>query len=127
LRRDEKASVIWHRVYGPLSDGRPGMFGFVVNRAEAQVLRLSVLYAALDCSDCIRAEHLLAALAVWRHAEQSARWIFGDAVGDPIADTILTALRQRGAMSRNDIHDLFGRHVSRPRIEHALALLAKLA
>jgi hypothetical protein len=126
LRRDEKASVIWHKVYGRLSDGQPGMFGAVTNRAEAQVLRLSVLYAVLDCSDVITSDHLLAALAVWRYAEQSARWIFGDAVGDPIADTILTALRQRGAMSRNDIYELFGRHVSRPRIEHALMLLAKL-
>jgi hypothetical protein len=101
------------------------MFGAATNRAEAQVLRLSVLYAMLDSSEAIRAEHLLAALAVWRYAEQSARWLFGDAVGDPIADTILAALRQR-PMTRNDLYNLFGRNVSRSRIEQALGLLARL-
>ena len=101
------------------------MFGAATNRAEAQVLRLSVFYAILDCSTAVRAEHLLAALAVWRYAEQSARWIFGDAVGDPVADTILAALRQQ-PMSRNDLYNLFGRNVSRSRIEQALGLLARL-
>jgi Bifunctional DNA primase/polymerase, N-terminal len=124
LRRDERASKLWHRVYEPLSDGASGMFGAATNRAEAQVLRLSVYYALLDCSEAIQADHLLAALAVWRYAEQSARWIFGDVVGDPIADTILAALRQR-PLARNEIYELFGRNVSRARIEQALAILAR--
>ena len=32
------------------------------------------------------------ALAVWEYAEHSARYIFGDALGDPLADEILAAI-----------------------------------
>jgi len=123
LRRDNQARAIWHDVYGALTAERAGMFGGATTRAEAQVLRLSVLYAILDCSASIRAEHLLAALAIWRYCEQSARWVFGDATGDPTADTILGALRRNGELDREDIVNLFGRHANRPRIERALSLL----
>jgi hypothetical protein len=125
VRRDAAASSLWHEVYGPLSEGRPGLLGAVVNRAEAQVLRLSVLYAVLDQSSEIKVEHLRAALAVWRYAEESARWIFGHSLGDPQADAILSALSQNGALSRNDIVNLFGRHVNRAQIDRALATLLK--
>src|SRR5205823_12015335 len=84
------------------------------------VVRLSVLYAALDYSEVIRAEHLLSALAVCRCCEASARWVFGDATGDPTADTILSALRRGGELDRQDIYELLGRHVNRSRIDAAL-------
>ncbi len=69
------------------------------------------------------AAHLLAALAVWEHAEASARWVFGDALGDRAADAILDALRRRGEMSRTDISDLFAHHESAARIRAALLAL----
>jgi hypothetical protein len=123
LRRDDEARAIWHTVYADLSRERPDMFGLATNRAEAQVVRLSVLYAALDCSELIRAEHLMAALAVWRYCEQSARWAFGDATGDPTTDAILAALRRNGDLDRDAIYNLLGRHVNGSRIEAALGLL----
>lgn len=124
LGRDDEARAVWTSVYGRLTDGRPGLLGAVTSRAEAQVLRLSVLFAVLDLSEVIRAEHLLAALAVWKYAEASAEIIFGDAVGDPIADMILTALRRKGELSRTAIADLLGRHPERHRIEAALISLS---
>ena len=53
------------------------MLGAATSRAEAQVLRISVLYAILDKALWIRPEHLLAALAVWEYAERSARKSWG--------------------------------------------------
>jgi hypothetical protein len=123
LRRDDAAGAVWREMYEDLSSGGPGLLGAATNRAEAQVLRLSVLYAILDRSQAILAEHLLAALAVWRYAEQSAAWVFGDAVGDEVADAILGAARARGEISRTDIRDLFARHVNHARIEQALVFL----
>jgi len=123
LRRDAEADDIWEEIYGQLTEGRPGLLGAITSRAEAQVLRLSVLYAILDRSLTITAEHLLAALAVWRYADASAEAIFGDAIGDPIADTILAALRRRGSLTRTDIGNLLSRHGDRHRIEAALASL----
>jgi hypothetical protein len=57
-------------------------------------MRLACLYALLDCSAVVNAYHLMAALDVWRYCEDSARFIFGDAVGDAMADEILRELRQ---------------------------------
>ncbi|MDI3341886.1 MAG: DUF3987 domain-containing protein [Sphaerobacter sp.] len=123
MERDADASELWRVVYGPLSDGGVGLLGSVLSRAEAQVMRLAAIYALLDRSRLIRAPHLEAALAFWEYVERSAEYIFGDALGDPTADTILSALRQSGPMVRTEIVNLFGRHASRGRIDRALGLL----
>jgi hypothetical protein len=102
--------------------------GAILSRAEAQVLRLSVLYTLLDSSLVVRIEHLKAALAVWQYCEASAQAIFGNRIGDSTADRILEALRQAGAegMSDNDIYELFGRNRSARERDRALALLEHL-
>jgi hypothetical protein len=123
--RDEAARKIWRSVYPELSEGRLGMLGAATSRAEAQVVRLSLLYALLDCSNAIRSEHMLAALAVWEYCDASARFIFGDALGDPVADAILQAVRETASgLTRTQIRDLLGRHRSEAEIERALAMLA---
>jgi DNA-binding transcriptional ArsR family regulator len=127
MERDEEARAIWFEVYPLLSAGQPGLFGAVTARSEAQVLRLSMLYALLDGSRIIRRPHLLAALAVWEYVEESARFIFGTALGDPTADQILKALQQsQFGLSRTEISSLFGRHRSANDIERALQYLFNL-
>ena len=108
---------------------KPGLLGSVTSRAEAQVLRLSMVYALLDRSSVIRVEHLRAALALWRFCEASAKYIFGDALGDPVADTILAALRSSGpaGLTRTQIRDLFDRHTKEDKIASALASLEALS
>lgn len=100
----------------------------MTGRAEAQVLRLSLLYALLDGVGVIRAEHLLAALAVWEYAEASARYIFGDALGNPIADRVLDQLRTAPeGLTRTEIRDLFGRHGKGSDIDIALRTLWEMS
>ena len=123
LTRDPLAQEAWRAIYSTLSAGRPGLLGAITNRAEAHTLRLSVLYALLDRSAVIRLEHLQAGLALWGYAETSARLIFGTRTGDPIADTLESALRERGPLTRTEIRDLFHRNVSEDRIEAALRAL----
>ena len=122
LQRDSEAREVWAAVYPELSEGKPGLFGAVTARAEAQVLRLSVLYAAMDGAEAIRLPHLKAALAVWDYAEASARYIFGDATGDLIADQIMDSLR-RGELPRTAINKLFQGHAKSYRIAQALNTL----
>ncbi|MEM7393416.1 MAG: DUF3854 domain-containing protein, partial [Verrucomicrobiota bacterium] len=111
LKRDERARQVWLKVYEALSDGRPGILGSVTSRAEAHVMRLASLYALLDESNLISEPHLLAALAMWDYVEQSCMYIFGDATGDPIADTILKALKLNSeGLTRTDISKLFGKN-----------------
>lgn len=121
MRRDPEARELWAEVYPELSEGKPGMFGSMTARAEAQVLRLSCIYALLDLSNIVRVEHLKAALACWEYCEQSARFIFGEALGDPVADQILEALNQTPqGLTRTEIRDLFQRNQSAKRIAIAL-------
>jgi hypothetical protein len=125
--RDDRAREIWIQVYGPLSEGRPGLLGAVTSRAEAQLVRLSLIYALLDCSPVITEHHLLAALSVWDYADASARSIFGDALGDPTADEILRALRAHPeGLTRTEIRDLFRRHKREVEIDRALSSLSQL-
>jgi len=94
MRRDAAAREAWHAVYERLSDERPGLVGTLLARAEAQVLRLSMLYALLDGTETIAPEHLNAALAIWEYVEASVAYIFGTSLGDPVADTLLAALQE---------------------------------
>jgi hypothetical protein len=121
----ESARAEWARVYSALSAGQPGLLGAITARAEAQVIRLALIYALLDDSTCIDLAHLRAGLAVWEYCETSAAHVFGSALGDHVADEIWRALLQAGAtgMTRTAIRDLFGRHRSADRIAAALALL----
>lgn len=80
--RDEEANTLWEQRYGDLSEGEDGLFGAVTGRAEAQVLRLSMLYALLDCSPIVRRPHLEAALALWQYTSDSAAYIFGRVDGN---------------------------------------------
>lgn len=125
MQRDPDARERWAKAYDAFGDGRDGLAGAVTARPEAQALRLSVAYAALDGSSTIKVPHLEAALAVWNYCEASAYTIFGDALGDPIADRLLEALRQAGGDGLDATRQsaLFGRHVTAARLAQARALL----
>ncbi len=127
LRRDEAARDLWAEVYPELSEGKPGMAGALISRAEAQVMRLASLYAVMDQSNLICPDHLLAALALWDYAEASVQYIFGNSIGDPIADQVLTALTSNPAgLTQTDIHNSFGRHKEAHKINGALHHLESL-
>ena len=121
----DSARNMWTKVYPELSAGGDGLHGAVTARAEAQVIRLALVYALLDGAGEIDAPHLLAALAVWTYCDATAKHIFGASLGDRIADEVLRRLRQAGAegLTRNDIRDAFGRNVPSERIGAALDLL----
>ncbi len=105
------ARALWCEAYEVLTEDRAGMFGAVTARAEAQALRLSMVYALADCSQEIRRTHVESALAVWEYAEASALYVFGGTTGDPDADKVLSALEGAdGGMTRNEIREFFGRN-----------------
>ena len=126
LRRTQRAEDLWEEVYPRLTEGEPGLLGAILGRAEAQVLRLSLVYALLEGADSIRERHLRAALAFWRYSEASARRIFGGRLGAPVADIILGALQVRGALSESDIWTLLGKHRTAEEIHAALDFLARI-
>lgn len=126
LKRDAEARDLWRLVYPALSEGQPGLYGAICSRAEAQVMRLALIYALLDCCDFIGRVHLEAALAVWGYCDASCRFIFGSALGDPVADQLLSALRDRPeGLTRTEIRDLFGRHLRAGGLDRALKVLSE--
>jgi len=127
MRRTPAAETRWEDIYTALAEGQPGLLGAITARAEAQVLRLSCLYALLDKTDTVDVLHLDAAYALWRYCETSARYIFGDVLGDPLADDLRRILQQAGTagMTRTDLYNAFGRHQKSAAIGQALIRLQR--
>jgi len=121
----DDAKELWKDTYSDLSKEIPGLIGSITGRAEAYVLRLSLIYALLDHSKLIEKEHLMAALAVWRYADDSARYIFHDKTGSKDADKIIDTLRRyRGRLSRTDLSEkAFNKNKPAAEIEAALDIL----
>ncbi len=122
--RDAEAEKLWREIYSELTAERNGLAATITARGTAQVMRLALIYAVLDMDTEIKLVHLQAGLAVWRYCEQSAECIFGDSLGDPVADEITNALRSTPAgMTRTEIRDLFKRNRKAHEIDRALAVL----
>ena len=121
------ARRLWNDRYPRLSHARAGLLGAATSRAEAQVLCLSAIYAALDSSPIVTTSHLEAALAVWDYCSASAALIFVPAAGDPVVDRIREALDAApDGLTRDQIRTLFQRHVRSDRIDAALEQLTTL-
>jgi hypothetical protein len=124
LRRNPEASKYWHSIYPELSDESLGGYGPIVSRAEAQVMRISSVYAVLDDSVEIRDEHLRAAVAVWRYCKESARYIFGGDALSSDEQAIFDAVNDRpDGLSRTQISHLFSRNRPANQIRAAIASL----
>jgi hypothetical protein len=127
MRRSAEATTQWRVLYQALADGYPGLVGALLARAEAQILRLSCLYALLDSTATVKVAHLKAASALWRYCDASARYIFGTILGDPLADEICRMLRQMApeGMTRTDINNALGRNYKSVALGQALDRLLR--
>lgn len=123
----EATRAAWEAAYAKLSEARPGLLGALTARAEAQTVRLAQVYALFAGKNLIEPEHLAAATAVVEYCRASVEYIFGDALGNPTADNILSALRQAGTkgMTRTEITNLLLRHSSSDQIASALQELSR--
>jgi hypothetical protein len=125
LRRTLDADALWQTIYPELSADRPGMVGDLLARAEAHVLRLSLIYALADGADSIGVEHLESALGVWDVVEESVRSIFSERTGNRDADRIVEAFGPGERMSRSQIREVvFAGHVTAPRLDAAIREVA---
>ena len=123
MERDDEAKALWKLAYtGPLALAPGGLLGGATCRGEAQVVRLSAIFALLDCSQVIHARHLRAALYCWEYCGESARAIFGDRVTDPVLNKINEALKARpGGFTRTEfLQTVFMNNCSADKLTGAL-------
>ena len=121
--RSAECIHLWEKVYPILSAEKIGNWGAATGRAEAQVMRLAMVYALLDCTDTISAAHLRAALAVWEYCDASARFIFGGQDSDPIQQKIIDRLKS-GPATQTEINAYFNRHISASVLREKLETLS---
>lgn len=142
VRMDDEAQDMWGRngvrdgagLYADLKKGRPGIWGDVTARRAQHVLRMALVFAVFDDTPrlpgqpnapMIRRRHLEAAMEIWRYCDASAFEVFGESVGDPVADVILDALRESPAgLTQSEISKgPLQRNVPSARLKSALKLL----
>jgi hypothetical protein len=127
MQWDQEATDLWESIYLDLNSPKfGGLLAAVTSRAEAQVLRLSLVYALLDRSSVIRPEHLTAAYALWRYSEASARQIFGTSTGDSLADKLLVLIRENPGITRRALRKRVSSTTPRESFLTALAMLRDL-
>jgi hypothetical protein len=116
---------LWGQHYERLSTPLPGLLGPVLGRAAPTVRRFSLIYALMGERSTIHREHLLAGLELWRYVAESARWVFGDRLGDRVADRCLAELRDADTdgLTRNKLRDLLGHRIGSEQTADALRLL----
>jgi hypothetical protein len=101
------AEQAWEDSYGILATRpRYGLLGALTARAEAQIIRLALVYAVMDRSDLVTAAHLDAATALWDYAERSALYVFGNQTGNRWADLLRRHLRERRELTATACRDL---------------------
>lgn len=123
---DAGAETRWADIYRAVSIDEIGRAAAFTARGEAHILRMALIFALLECRQAIKAEHLEMAYTLWRYADGSVRHTFCSAEGiegDPDAQKVLNALRERGEMSQNDMRDVFSRNKPSAGLNELLAQL----
>ncbi|WP_434480894.1 DUF3987 domain-containing protein [Gemmatimonas sp.] len=131
VRLSDEAGDRWEGEYRHLAvvDDASPVIRALLERGAPYVLRFAMLFALLDGLAVIEVRHLDAALAVWRYAADSWRFIYADGTArSPLAAKLLAALDSAGAegLSRSAIRDevIGSNAVSAAQINAALHELA---
>jgi hypothetical protein len=122
VKRSAEADKLWETVYAGLKESKPGNWGKSIERGRPYVVRLSLIYALLDCSPIIDHLHLKAALAVWRYCEESAYAIFAD---DDLTIRLRTLVRQQPGIMRSELRQAVSHSIKTETFDSALRWLCQ--
>jgi hypothetical protein len=125
VRRSPDADELWVHLYGRMADDDPaGIVGAITARAEAQVLRLSLIYALIDGCSTIERRHLMSAWEVWRYCRWSAQHVWvGRGTGDPDVDRVAAILAAGDELTSTAMDRMFYGHKNIPEIRERVVAL----
>jgi hypothetical protein len=122
------ANALWEKIYCKLNNQKHVSFlDGVLVRDTSHLLKLALIYAVLDLTDKIDTCHLQAALALCDYSQASARWLFAETTGNPLANAIFRALlREPAGLSKTQIfNNVCYRNTPSAKLDEALEALAK--
>jgi len=90
----DSAKSLWEEFYHAAAEPKSGLYGAVTDRAEAQTIRLAMIYALLDRSQVIERVHLKAAIALWNYCESTAGCVFDGQTTRTLHDRILNVIKR---------------------------------
>jgi hypothetical protein len=112
MTRTPGAEALWHELYDRMADDDPpGASGHLTSRAEAQVLRFSMIQALVNGSAVIDRPHLESAWEMWRYVRWSVQHIWSprDITGDPDLDRIAAYLDAGHEIDGRELDRMFDR------------------
>ena len=123
MRRSEAATELWEVFYCATDDKVPGVVGAQLARLEAQLLRLSMIYALAEGSEVVEPAHICAGAAVLDYASASTNYLLGSETGDRTMDRVVRVLRTREPLtvSRTDLHRELGGHTKSKELDQILS------
>jgi hypothetical protein len=115
ITKNAEAQALWDILYPELSKEVSGIVGAMVARAAPQVMRIASIFALLDKTTVINPNHLKAAKAIVDYSERSVRFVFGDSIGDHIADRIHQELSLvfPDGLTETELHCSLGNHAGK--------------
>ena len=127
VERSPEAGDLWAASYADLRRDRPdGAVAKMLARAAPNTLRVALAYALADGKRQIDVEHMRAALALWRYAEQSAEWLFGGQIDTGELESLVAYITTAGPTGRTRTEisvEHFQRHRTATEIDAMLATL----
>jgi hypothetical protein len=127
MSRSDQAQQLWLEVYPKLTNEARGKIAAITGRGDAQVLRLSMIYALADSAAVIEVEHLGAALAIWKYCEDSVKYLFGRTIDDKQLVKLYQALRAApdGLTQDEILKNVFRKNLASKEIGKLLEVLEK--
>ena len=112
---NEDAKNFFEEYYPALTKDEHGLLGGAVSRAEAQTIRLALIFSLLDKSRIIQPMHITRALTVWSYCLNSARYLFSSLESNASENKILQFLKDGEKNTSQITKDLFKGHVEKLR------------
>ncbi|WAM35593.1 helix-turn-helix transcriptional regulator [Caldicellulosiruptor acetigenus] len=126
ISKTDAAKEVWALIYEKYADKGEGETAALIGRAEAQILRLSLIYALMDGSDRITPEHICTARLVWDYCQKSVEFIFSEFNREKESSMVLnllTALKDKPLSQSEIAINVFKGHITANKL---VKLLKKL-